>query len=101
MKKIIKSISGLAIMGLVLFTSSCKKQENLQDANDASLLQKGKFGLANTQSLGGSSLTVSMGGNAYVTTLASGGAETVTSTKLANWTNANSIFRAYFRIGNT
>lgn len=101
MKKSIKSISSLAILGFVLFTSSCKKQENLAGADDASLNQNEKLGLVGTQSLGGTSLTVSMGGNAYVTTLASGGVETVTSTKLANWTNANSIFSSYFRIGNT
>jgi hypothetical protein len=101
MKKSIKSISGLAILGFVLFTSSCKKQENLTGADAASSDQSKKLGLANAQSLGGTSLTVSMGGNAFVTTLASGGAETVTSTKLANWTNANSIFSSYFRIGNT
>jgi hypothetical protein len=48
-----------------------------------------------------SSYTISMGGNAYVTTLASGSSETVTSTSLANWTNANSKFSAYFRLGLT
>jgi hypothetical protein len=48
-----------------------------------------------------SSYTISMGGNAYVTTLASGSSETVTSTSLAGWTNANSKFSAYFRLGLT
>lgn len=48
-----------------------------------------------------SSYTISMGGNAYVTTLASGSSETVTSTSLANWTNTNSKFSAYFRLGLT
>lgn len=48
-----------------------------------------------------SEYTISMGGNAYVTTLASGSSETVTSTKLANWTNANSKFSVYFRLALT
>ncbi|HEY1201073.1 MAG TPA: hypothetical protein VGE79_08840, partial [Niastella sp.] len=48
-----------------------------------------------------SEYTISMGGNAYVTTLASGSSETVTSTTLANWTNANSKFSAYFRLALT
>ena len=79
-------------MLLVLF--SCKKdaQKSLA-ANPAPD--------AGTQSLGGTSLRVSMGGNAFVTTLAPGGDEVVTSTTLANWTNPNSIFSAYFRLGNT
>jgi len=82
----------VCLMMLALF--SCKKdtQKNLA-ANETPG--------AKTQSLGGSSLRVSMGGNAFVTTLASGGVETVTSTTLANWTNPNSIFSAYFRLGNT
>jgi hypothetical protein len=82
----------VCLMLLVLF--SCKKdaQKNLS-ANGATGTKD--------QSLGGSSLTVSMGGNAFVTTLASGGVETVTTTTLANWTNPNSIFSAYFRLGNT
>lgn len=44
-------------------------------------------------------LTVPMAGNAFVTTLATGGSETVTATKMAGWTNPNSIFSAYFRLG--
>ena len=80
---------------LLMFTLfSCKKDQQKNVAvNKATTLK--------TESLGGTSLTVSMGGNAYVTTLASGGVETVTTTTLANWTNANSIFSAYFRLGNT
>jgi hypothetical protein len=79
---------------IMLTLFSCKKdQQKNVAANKASALK--------TESLGGTSLTVSMGGNAYVTTLASGGVETVTTTTLANWTNANSIFSAYFRLGNT
>src|SRR5882757_6837047 len=77
----------------VLF--SCKKDEQ------KTALKTPPASELKTQSLGGSSLTVSMGGNAFVTTLAPGGVETVTTTTLANWTNANSIFSAYFRLGNT
>ncbi|WP_316804751.1 DUF3472 domain-containing protein [Pedobacter nototheniae] len=98
MKKITKSIANLMVLGFVLLTVSCKKQETGLSQNDTIL---NKEGLLSAKSLGGTSLTVSMGGNAFVTTLASGGAETVTTTKLANWTNANSIFSSYFRLGNT
>lgn len=72
---------------------SCKKENVNKEKNDLN---------RNTQATspqGGSSLTVPVGGNAYVTTLASGGTETVTATALTNWTNANSIFTAYFRLG--
>jgi hypothetical protein len=80
---------------LMMFTLfSCKKDQQKNVAVDKATTLK-------TQSLGGTSLTVSMGGNAFVTTLAPGGVETVTTTTLANWTNANSIFSAYFRLGNT
>lgn len=48
-----------------------------------------------------SSYTISMGGNAYVTQLATGGTETVTSTSLSGWTNPNSVFSTYFRLGLT
>ncbi|MDR6781728.1 hypothetical protein ABIE26_001784 [Pedobacter africanus] len=47
----------------------------------------------------GPSLIVPMAGNAFVTTLGTGGSETVTGTKMAGWTNPNSIFTAYFRLG--
>lgn len=77
---------------------SCKKdgqQPNAQ-ANSLSSLN-GK----SANSLGGSSLDVPMGGNAFVTTLGSGGNEVVTTNTLSNWSNANSIFSSYFRLGTT
>ncbi|WP_184544615.1 DUF3472 domain-containing protein [Mucilaginibacter sp. FT3.2] len=76
---------------------ACKK--NVQEPATPNAAVKGNR--LKTQSLGGTSLKLSMGGNAYVTKLAPGGVETVTTTTLANWTNANSIFSAYFRLGNT
>jgi hypothetical protein len=79
-------------MLILLFACKKETQKNLS-VNGSSDLK--------TQVLGGSSLTVSMGGNAFVTTLAPGSSETVTTTTLANWTNSNSIFSAYFRLGNT
>ncbi|TKC13169.1 DUF5077 domain-containing protein [Pedobacter polaris] len=99
MKKPIKSISSLFVLALLLFTSSCKKNEGGAEA--ATLDKLESVAVAEPQSLGGTSLTVSMGGNAFVTTLAPGSGETVTTTTLGNWTNANSIFSSYFRIGNT
>jgi hypothetical protein len=85
----------MCLMMFVLF--SCKKDEQKTAAN----LPANGVSELKTKSLGDTALTVSMGGNAFVTTLATGGVETVTSTTLANWTNPNSIFSAYFRLGNT
>ena len=50
-------------------------------------------------SLGGASLNVPIGGNAFITKLGSGGTETITTNTLSNWSNANSICSVYFRIG--
>ncbi|MBT2563743.1 hypothetical protein J7E50_05355 [Pedobacter sp. ISL-68] len=51
-----------------------------------------------TTPTGGGSLNVPLGGNAYVTTGVTGGAEAITSAGITGWTNANSIFSAYFRL---
>ncbi|WP_198652173.1 DUF3472 domain-containing protein [Chitinophaga deserti] len=48
-----------------------------------------------------SSYSVHLAGNGYVTTLASGGAEVITSNGLGNWTNANSITSVWFRVSQT
>lgn len=48
-----------------------------------------------------SSYSVPLGGNGYITTLASGASETITSNGLANWTNASSIASVYFRLALT
>lgn len=100
MKKSFQTYVSLVAIALALFASSCEKKTGISNSSDSQNLEQPSPDLT-VNELGGTSLTVPMGGNAFVTTLASGGSETVTSTKLANWTNANSIFSSYFRIGNT
>ncbi|WP_341839674.1 DUF3472 domain-containing protein [Chitinophaga caseinilytica] len=48
-----------------------------------------------------SSYSVPLAGNGYVTTLAAGGAEVITSNGLGNWTSASSIASAWFRLAQT
>ncbi|MBT2563125.1 DUF5077 domain-containing protein [Pedobacter sp. ISL-68] len=79
---------------LALGMISCKKIA-AENAELTTLKNK----LQSSTPMGGTSLTVPVGGNAYVTTLATGGTESVTNTALTNWTNPNSIFSAYFRLG--
>jgi hypothetical protein len=87
-------------MGILLFMIttvglySCNKEET-NSTNQDSLTDNENTSKATT------SYTISMGGNAYVTQLATGGTETVTDTSLSGWTNPNSIFSAYFRLGLT
>jgi len=86
----------IGVMLIVLITGglhSCNKEDIA--ANDQNGL------VENTGKPAASSYTVSMGGNAYVTNLAAGGTENVTATSLAGWTNPNSVFSAYFRLGLT
>lgn len=54
-----------------------------------------------TKPMGDTSLTISMGGNSFVTNLGSNNSEIITENMLTNWTNVNCIVSAYFRIGNT
>ncbi|SHN18838.1 DUF3472 domain-containing protein [Mucilaginibacter sp. OK098] len=83
---------------VMAFLFACKKDAHQPASKNSPLTDSTTL---KTQFLGGTSLDVPMGGNAFVTTLASGGAETVTSNTLSNWTSPNSIFSAYFRLSNT
>ena len=86
------------ILALILFAgivaASCKKGAATKTGND----DKPEPEVVVPLKPAGPSLTVPMGGNAFVTTLAAAGSETVTATKMAGWTNVNSIFSAYFRL---
>lgn len=87
----------IGVMLLILISGSlhsCNKEDII--SNDQNSLTKKE-----SASKAVTSYTVSMGGNAYVTQLAAGGTETVTATSLSGWTNPNSVFSAYFRLGLT
>ncbi|QJB30795.1 DUF5077 domain-containing protein [Chitinophaga oryzae] len=77
--------------------SSCAK--NMQDAlpADAASGNDKKASLVPPAS----SYAVALAGNGFVTTLPAGGAEVITDNGLGNWTNANSVTSAYFRLGQT
>ncbi|WP_202182919.1 DUF3472 domain-containing protein [Chitinophaga solisilvae] len=85
--------AGLLLLSAVMFFS-CSKQP----ANSI----EGRSALASTESLpAAASYDVPLGGNAYVTTKAPGGAEVITSNGLGNWTSAASITSTYFRVALT
>ena len=48
----------------------------------------------------GSTFSVPVAGNSFLTVKPSGANEVITSTKLGNWTNANSVISTYFRVSN-
>lgn len=92
MKKIKKLMTFVLLMFTCYTLYSCSKE-------DISSLEQNSSKTAGSASKPVSFYTVSMGGNAYVTQLAPGGSEVVTSTSLSGWTNSSSVFSAYFRLG--
>lgn len=90
MKKTISLASGLL---LLLSLYSCKKTETLAETETPKI----KSAIAVTESLGGSSLNVGLGGNAY--TAGTGGL--INDTGLHNWTSASTITSVWFRLGLT
>lgn len=48
-----------------------------------------------------SSFTVPVAGNSFITVKPSGANEVITSTKLGNWTNSNTVISTYFRVSTT
>jgi hypothetical protein len=94
MKRFINRMRIMLLMLTTVGLYSCNK-EGINVTDQDVLVNSENTGKATT------SYTVSMGGNAYVTQLATGGTETVTATSLSGWTNPNSIFSAYFRLGLT
>ncbi|WP_201747991.1 DUF3472 domain-containing protein [Chitinophaga vietnamensis] len=89
------NIRAIFIFTIAICVLSCSKsREAVPTANDSNPIK--------TESLPpASSYLVPLAGNGFVTTLAAGGAETITAKGLGNWTNANSITSAYFRVGLT
>ena len=82
-------------MCLIIFLFfSCKKDSRTPTTTKVDQSQSSK-----TFSLGGSSLDVPLGGNGFITTLAS--SEIIDSTGLHNWTSSSTVTSVYFRIGVT
>ncbi|WP_412850905.1 DUF3472 domain-containing protein [Chryseobacterium sp. PMSZPI] len=48
-----------------------------------------------------SSFSVPVAGNSFLTVKPSGASEVITSTKLGNWTNSNTVISTYFRVSTT
>jgi len=91
MKVNTKFILALLVSAALL---SCKKSDDaLTAASGAN---------ARTETVpAASSYAVALAGNAFVTNLPSGASEVITGNGLGNWTNANSVTSAYFRLGLT
>lgn len=94
-KQFLKIATGFC---LLLAIAACKKQTGV-GAEDTPNQLPPPADVNTSNSLGGSSLTVGLGGNAFIT--ANGGAELINSTGLHNWTSANAITSVYFRLGLT
>lgn len=82
------------LLGIVLlFSHSCR--ENSVTANDeGTMARQAKASLANA-------ISVPVAGNSFLTVKPSGANEVITSTKLGNWTNSNSVISTYFRVSNS
>ncbi len=81
-----------ALVGFFVFVFGCSSNAVETESEKETLLVHG-----NTNKTA-STLTIPMAGNAYVTKRGSGGTEVVASGGLANWSNPNSVFSAYFRV---
>jgi hypothetical protein len=81
---------GRLLYTAVMFTSCSKEQaQTLEEKQSA-----GKETAAAV-------IDIPLGGNAYITQKANGGAESIAAHGLANWTSANAIASTYFRLGKT
>lgn len=91
---IVKSLS-LTFFCIALFVfQSCR--ENITATEDT-ISQQTKTASLRTNS----SFNVPLAGNSFLTVKPSGANEVITSTKLANWNNSNTIISTYFRVSNT
>lgn len=80
-------------LGIALFAFN-RAENNMTAENSVSPQAKASGAVA------GSTFSVPVAGNSFLTVKPSGANEVITSTKLGNWTNANSVISTYFRVSN-
>jgi hypothetical protein len=91
------TILSLWMFVFMFLSFSCKKGAQITQAQDN---QAKSLAVLATNSLGGRSLDVPLGGNGFIT-YDTGGGELIDSTGLHNWTSSSTVTSTYFRIGIT
>ena len=77
------------ILGIALFA--------LQSCRETTSQQKSLFHHVKASAVTGSTFSVPVAGNSFLTVKPSGANEVITSTKLGNCTNSNTVISTYFR----
>lgn len=80
-------------LGIALFTFQSCRENNITAEESVSPQAK-------ASAVTGSTFSVPVAGNSFLTVKPSGANEVITSTKLGNWTNSNTVITTYFRVSN-
>ena len=80
-------------LGIALFAFQSCRENNI--TTEESVSPQAKASAAT-----GSTFSVPVAGNSFLTVKPSGANEVITSTKLGNWTNSNTVISTYFRVSN-
>ncbi|MCL1666871.1 DUF3472 domain-containing protein [Elizabethkingia ursingii] len=81
-------------LGIVLFAFQSCRENNITAEESVSPQAK-------ASAVTGSTFSVPVAGNSFLTVKPSGANEVITSTKLGNWTNSNTVISTYFRVSNS
>ncbi|CAM3420630.1 DUF3472 domain-containing protein [Elizabethkingia occulta] len=80
-------------LGIALFALQSCRENNITAEESVSPQAK-------ASAVTGSTFSVPVAGNSFLTVKPSGANEVITSTKLGNWTNSNTVISTYFRVSN-
>ncbi len=80
-------------LGIALFAFQSCRENNITAEESVSPQAK-------ASAVTGSTFSVPIAGNSFLTVKPSGANEVITSTKLGNWTNSNTVISTYFRVSN-
>ncbi|AQX09569.1 DUF3472 domain-containing protein [Elizabethkingia ursingii] len=80
-------------LGIALFAFQSCRENNITAEESVSPQAK-------ASAVTGSTFSVPVAGNSFLTVKPSGANEVITSTKLGNWTNSNTVISTYFRVSN-
>ncbi|MDR2228591.1 MAG: DUF3472 domain-containing protein [Flavobacteriaceae bacterium] len=80
-------------LGTALFAFQSCRENNITAEESVSPQAK-------ASAVTGSTFSVPIAGNSFLTVKTSGANEVITSTKLGNWTNSNTVISTYFRVSN-
>ena len=86
---------GNTFLGIALLVFQSCAQATMA-TEDTVAAQKNTSALKNAVSI-----SVPVAGNSFLTVKPTGASEVITSTKLGNWTNSNTVISTYFRVSNT